>query len=101
MLLESLFRSIEITKLILFIMLSAVVAVAAFNIVSAMGMVGESKRRDIAILRTFGSSPRSILSIFVVQGSLIGMLGIALGVFLWVLIAFNLQGLLHGLEDVV
>jgi lipoprotein-releasing system permease protein len=95
------FRSIEITKRILFIMLSAVVAVAAFNIVSTMVMVVKSKRRDIAILRTFGSSPRSILSIFVVQGSLIGLLGIALGVLLGVLIAFNLQGLVHGLEDVV
>jgi len=95
------FRSIEITKRILFIMLSAVVAVAAFNIVSTMVMVVKSKRRDIAILRTFGSSPRSILSVFVVQGSLIGMLGIALGVLLGVLIAFNLQGLVHGLEDVV
>ncbi len=95
------FRSIEITKRILFIMLSAVVAVAAFNIVSTMVMVVKSKRRDIAILRTLGSSPRSILSIFVVQGSLIGTLGIALGVILGVLIAANLQTLVHGLEDVV
>ncbi len=95
------FRSIEITKRILFIMLSAVVAVAAFNIVSTMVMVVKSKRRDIAILRTFGSSPRSILSIFVVQGSLIGTLGIALGVISGVLIAVNLQALVHGLEDVV
>ena len=92
------FRSIEITKRILFIMLSAVVAVAAFNIVSTMVMVVKSKRRDIAILRTFGSSPRSILSIFVVQGSLIGLLGIAFGVILGVLIAVNLQTLVHGLE---
>jgi len=95
------FRSIEITKRILFIMLSAVVAVAAFNIVSTMVMVVKSKRRDIAILRTLGSSPGSILSIFVVQGSLIGTLGIALGVILGVLIAVNLQTLVHGLEDVV
>jgi lipoprotein-releasing system permease protein len=95
------FRSIEITKRILFIMLSAVVAVAAFNIVSTMVMVVKSKRRDIAILRTLGSSPRSILSIFVVQGSLIGTLGIALGVIVGVLVAVNLQALVHGLEDVV
>jgi lipoprotein-releasing system permease protein len=95
------FRSIEITKRILFIMLSAVVAVAAFNIVSTMVMVVKAKRRDIAILRTFGSSPNSVLSIFVVQGSLIGTLGIALGVILGVLIAINLQSLVHGLEDVV
>lgn len=95
------FRSIEITKRILFVMLSAVVAVAAFNIVSTMVMVVKSKRRDIAILRTFGSSPRSVLSIFVVQGSLIGTLGIALGVILGVLIAANLQTLVHGLEGLV
>jgi lipoprotein-releasing system permease protein len=95
------FRSIEITKRILFIMLSAVVAVAAFNIVSTMVMVVKAKRRDIAILRTFGSSPNSVLSIFVVQGSLIGTLGIALGVILGWAVAINLQSLVHGLEDVV
>ena len=66
------FRSIEITKRMLFVILSLVVAVAAFNIVSTMVMVVKDKRRDIAILRTFGSSPRSILSVFIVQGSLIG-----------------------------
>jgi lipoprotein-releasing system permease protein len=95
------FRSINITKRILFIMLSAVVAVAAFNIVSTMVMVVKSKRRDIAILRTFGASPRSILVIFVIQGSLIGLLGIAFGVILGVVIAANLQMLVHGLEAVV
>ena len=95
------FRSIEITKRILFVMLSAVVAVAAFNIVSTMVMVVKSKRRDIAILRTFGSSPRSILSVFIVQGSLIGVLGIALGVIIGVAIAANLQELVHGLEGIV
>jgi lipoprotein-releasing system permease protein len=95
------FRSIEITKRILFVMLSAVVAVAAFNIVSTMVMVVKSKRRDIAILRTFGSSPRSILSVFIVQGSLIGLLGIAVGLGLGVLLAINLKDLVHGLEDVV
>jgi lipoprotein-releasing system permease protein len=95
------FRSIEITKRILFVILSLVVAVAAFNIVSTMVMVVKDKRRDIAILRTFGASPGSILSVFVVQGSLIGLLGIALGVLLGVLISANLQGLVHGLESIV
>jgi lipoprotein-releasing system permease protein len=95
------FRSIEITKRMLFVILSLVVAVAAFNIVSTMVMVVKDKRRDIAILRTFGSAPRSILSVFVVQGSLIGMLGIAAGVALGVLIAVNLQRLVHGLERIV
>jgi lipoprotein-releasing system permease protein len=95
------FRSIEITKRILFVILSLVVAVAAFNIVSTMVMVVKDKRRDIAILRTFGSSPRSILSVFIIQGSLIGLLGIVLGVLLGILIAINLQGLVHGLEAIV
>jgi lipoprotein-releasing system permease protein len=95
------FRSISITKRILFFILSLMVAVAAFNIVSTMVMVVKDKRRDIAILRTFGSSPRSILAIFVVQGSLIGLLGIGVGVLLGVLIAANLQDLVHGLEGIV
>jgi lipoprotein-releasing system permease protein len=95
------FRSIQITKRILFVILSLMVAVAAFNIVSTMVMVVKDKRRDIAILRTFGSSPGSILSVFVVQGSLIGMLGIALGVLIGVLVAVNLQALVHGLESIV
>ena len=95
------FRSISITKRILFFILSLMVAVAAFNIVSTMVMVVKDKRRDIAILRTFGSSPQSILSVFVVQGSLIGLLGIAAGVLLGGVVAVNLQDLVHGLEHVV
>jgi lipoprotein-releasing system permease protein len=95
------FRSISITKRMLFFILSLMVAVAAFNIVSTMVMVVKDKRRDIAILRTFGSSPRSILSVFVVQGSLIGLLGIGVGVVLGVAVAMNLQQLVHGLESIV
>ncbi|MDP9087932.1 MAG: lipoprotein-releasing ABC transporter permease subunit [Pseudomonadota bacterium] len=95
------FRSIAITKRILFVILSLMVAVAAFNIVSTMVMVVKEKRRDIAILRTFGSSPASILSVFIVQGSLIGLLGIAVGVGFGVALAVNLQQLVHGLEAIV
>jgi lipoprotein-releasing system permease protein len=95
------FRSIEITKHMLFVILSLMVAVAAFNIVSTMVMVVKDKRRDIAILRTFGSSPRSILSVFIVQGSLIGGLGIAGGLVAGVLIAVNLQRLVHALEHLL
>jgi lipoprotein-releasing system permease protein len=97
----NLFKSIEITKNMLFVILTLMVAVAAFNVVSAMVMVVKSKRGDIAILRTFGSSPRSILSIFVVQGSLIGVFGIAGGVLLGVVLAVNLQDLVHVLERLV
>ena len=95
------FRSIEITKHMLFVILSLMVAVAAFNIVSTMVMVVKDKRRDIAILRTFGSSPGSILSMFIVQGSLIGGLGIAGGLIAGVLLAVNLQELVHGLERIL
>jgi lipoprotein-releasing system permease protein len=95
------FKSIEITKRMLFVILSLVVAVAAFNIVSTMVMVVKTKRRDIAILRTFGSSPGSVLSVFIVQGSLIGLLGILCGLLLGVVIAVNLQDLVHALEHVV
>jgi len=95
------FKSIAISKRILFVILSLMVAVAAFNVVSTMVMVVKDKRRDIAILRTFGSSPASILSVFVVQGSLIGTLGILGGVLLGVSLAVNLQQLVHGLEDIL
>jgi lipoprotein-releasing system permease protein len=95
------FRSIEITKHMLFVILSLLIAVAGFNIVSTMVMVVKEKRRDIAILRTFGSSPRSILSVFVVQGSLIGLLGIAGGLLLGILLAANLEQLVHALEHLV
>jgi lipoprotein-releasing system permease protein len=76
------FRSIAITKSIMFILLSMVVAVAAFNIVSTLVMVVRGKRGDIAILRSFGASPRSIMSVFATQGTVIGILGTALGVLL-------------------
>jgi lipoprotein-releasing system permease protein len=95
------FRSISITKRLLFFVLSLMVGVAAFNVVSTMVMVVKSKRRDIAILRTFGSSPRSILTVFIVQGSLIGLLGIGAGVLLGVVVAVNLQDLVHGLEGIL
>ena len=95
------FRSIEITKHMLFVILSLMVAVAAFNIVSTMVMVVKDKRRDIAILRTFGSSPRSILSVFIVQGSLIGGLGISGGLLVGILVAVNLQRMVHALEHVL
>jgi lipoprotein-releasing system permease protein len=95
------FRSIEITKRILFVILSLLVGVAAFNIVSTMVMVVKDKRRDIAILRTMGASPGSILSIFIVQGSLIGLIGIAGGLCLGALVASNLQTLVHGLEGLL
>jgi len=74
------FRSIQVTKSIMFVVLLLVVAVAAFNIISTLVMVVKEKRSDIAILRTLGGSPREILTIFVVQGAAIGIAGTAAGV---------------------
>jgi lipoprotein-releasing system permease protein len=92
------FRSIQLTKSALFFILLLVVGVAAFNIVSTLVMVVKDKRSDIAILRTVGASPRSVLAIFLTQGVTIGVIGTLAGVLLGVLLSYNLEGLVHGLE---
>lgn len=92
------FRSIQLTKTVMFIILLLVVGVAAFNIVSTLVMVVKEKQSDIAILRTIGASPRSILAIFASQGTAIGAIGTLAGIALGVLISMNLESLVHGLE---
>lgn len=94
------FRSIQITKSILFVILMLVVAVAAFNIVSTLVMVVKDKQPDIAIMRTLGARPLSILKIFVTQGSVIGIVGTLAGVFFGVLLATNLESIVSGFESV-
>ena len=94
------FRSIQITKSILFVILLLVVAVAAFNIVSTLVMVVKDKQADIAIMRTIGARPMSILKIFVTQGSVIGIVGTLAGVLFGVLFAVNLESIVSGLETV-
>lgn len=94
------FRSIQITKSILFVILLMVVAVAAFNIVSTLVMVVKDKQSDIAILRTAGASPKSILRVFVTQGSIIGIAGTLFGVLAGVLLALNLEVIVSFLESV-
>jgi lipoprotein-releasing system permease protein len=92
------FRSIEITKSMLFVILLLVVAVAAFNVVAALVMVVKDKRGDIAILRTIGAAPRSILAVFSIQGIFIGLTGTLAGAALGLLLSANLESLVHGLE---
>lgn len=92
------FRSIQLTKTIMFVILLLVVAVAAFNIVSTLVMVVRDKQTDISILRTLGASPRHITSVFIVQGTVIGVLGTLLGVFLGAMLALNLERLIAGVE---
>ena len=95
------FRSIQLSKQMMFTILLLVVAVAAFNIVSTLVMVVKDKQGDIAILRTLGATPRSILVIFVIQGTLIGLVGTLGGLGLGALLALNVEQLVHWLEVAV
>lgn len=94
------FRSIQITKSILFVILLLVIAVAAFNIVSTLVMVVKDKQADIAILRTIGASRSSVLKIFVTQGSVIGIVGTAAGALFGIFLALNLETIVTSLEAV-
>jgi lipoprotein-releasing system permease protein len=92
------FRSIEITKSMLFVILLMLVAVAAFNIVATLVMIVKEKQTDIAILRTLGAGPGNILTTFAIQGVLIGLAGTLCGAGLGILVSHNLQVLVDALE---
>ena len=93
------FRAVKTEKRVMFIILTLIVAVAAFNIVSTLIMVVTDKRADIAILRTLGASPRSIMLIFIIQGVVIGVLGTALGVAGGVALALNIETIVPAIEN--
>ncbi len=92
------FRAVQIEKRVMFIILTLIVAVAAFNIVSAQVMLVTDKQADIAILRTLGASPASILTIFVIQGALIGVIGTLIGVTGGVALALNVETVVPAIE---
>ncbi|HUP96893.1 MAG TPA: lipoprotein-releasing ABC transporter permease subunit [Usitatibacter sp.] len=92
------FRAIQIEKRMMFIILTLIIAVAAFNLVSTLVMVVTDKHPDIAILRTLGASPASIMKIFVVQGAVIGLIGTLLGVVAGVLLALNIDVVVPAVE---
>lgn len=94
----SYFRAVEIEKRMMFIILTLIVAVAAFNLVSTLVMVVTDKQADIAILRTLGASPASIMKIFMVQGAVSGCIGTLSGVFGGTLIAMNLNIIVPAIE---
>lgn len=92
------FRAVQIEKTMMFIILSLIVAVAAFNLVSTLVMAVTDKQADIAILRTLGARPLSIMAIFVVQGALVGFIGLALGVAGGVALALNIDVVVPFIE---
>ncbi len=94
------FHALKTEKVVMFVILLLIVAVAAFNIVATLVMVVTDKRADIAILRTLGASPRSILVIFLVQGVLIGLIGTLIGVVLGVVLSLNITTIVPFIERV-
>jgi len=93
------FAAVQLEKRMMFIILTLIVAVAAFNLVSTLVMTVTDKRADIAILRTLGASPRSIMGIFVVQGAAVGVIGTLAGLVLGLAVALNIDVLVPALEN--
>ena len=92
------FAAVQLEKRMMFIILTLIVAVAAFNLVSTLVMTVTDKRADIAILRTLGASPKSIMGIFVVQGAMVGVIGTLAGLLLGLGIAYNIDVIVPALE---
>jgi lipoprotein-releasing system permease protein len=92
------FEAVQVEKRLMFIILTLIVAVAAFNLVSTLVMTVTDKQADIAILRTLGASPRSIMGIFMVQGAASGIIGTLSGVLLGLLVAYNIDVIVPAIE---
>lgn len=95
------FAAVQTEKRMMFIILTLIVAVAAFNLLSSLVMAVKDKRSDIAILRSIGATPREVARIFLVQGAFIGMVGTALGVGLGCLVAFNIDVIVPFIERIL
>ena len=95
------FAAVQLEKRMMFIILTLIVAVAAFNLVSTLVMTVQDKRADIAILRTLGASPRSIMGIFVVQGAMVGVIGTLAGLLLGLSIAYNVDVIVPAIEQML
>ncbi len=94
-------RALNLEKQMIAIILSLIIAVAAFNIVSMMVMVVTDKKSDIAILRTLGMTPKRIVKIFYYQGISIGLIGISIGTILGLLLAMNIESVISGIESII
>jgi len=95
------FSAVQVEKRLMFIILTLIVAVAAFNLVSTLVMTVTDKRADIAILRTLGATPRSVMGIFIVQGAASGVIGTLAGVLLGLLVAYNIDVIVPAIESVL
>lgn len=95
------FRALKTEKTVMFVILTLIVAVAAFNIISTLVMMVSDKQSDIAVLRTLGASPGSILKIFMIQGTIIGLVGIILGVIGGVWLASNIETIVPAIESML
>ncbi len=95
------FAAVQIEKRMMFIILTLIVAVAAFNLVSTLVMTVTDKQSDIAILRTLGASPASIMGVFMVQGALVGVVGTLSGMLLGLVVAFNIDVIVPAIEQVL
>jgi lipoprotein-releasing system permease protein len=93
------FRAVEIEKRIMFIILALIILVAAINIVSTLVVAVTDKQADIAILRTLGAAPGSVMQVFIVQGMVIGLIGTALGVAVGVVTALNIDVIVPAIEN--
>lgn len=96
----SLFEAIKMEKTVMWCILLLIIAVAVFNLVSSLVMVVTDKHRDIAILRTMGASPKTIMMIFITQGSIIGFIGVLLGLVLGLLLASNVTMLVNLIQEI-
>jgi lipoprotein-releasing system permease protein len=92
------FRALKTEKIVMFVILTLIVAVAAFNIVSTLVMVVTDKESDIAILRTLGLKPRSVMAVFIVQGTIVGLVGTVLGVAGGIWLASNVETIVPAIE---
>lgn len=93
------FQAVKLEKSMMFLILLLIIAVAAFNLVSSLVMVVNDKRAEIAILRTLGATPGTILRIFIIQGLLVGVIGTALGLGLGLLLACNATSIVNHIQD--
>ncbi|MDO8785376.1 MAG: lipoprotein-releasing ABC transporter permease subunit [Syntrophales bacterium] len=97
---KNLFSALQLEKRVMFIILSLIVLVAAFNIISILTMVVMEKNREIAVLKSMGATSKSIMKIFILQGLTIGTIGTSLGCFLGISVALNIEKLSHIVENV-